>query len=98
VQVVGGEQRGQAVEPAPEEAGDRAGTEPVADPLQQHRVLARGEPVVQGGEPDAGLGQLPLGPFVTVEPLRCRRDYAEFVGMADSGFVQVVLVLPVLSA
>jgi len=36
--------------------------------------------------------------LMTVEPLRCRRDYAEPVGMADSGFVQVVLVLPVLSA
>jgi len=74
------------------------GSEPVADRLQRGGVLAGGEPVGQRGEPEPGLAGLALGPLVPVAPLRCRRDYAEPVGMADSGFVQVVLVLPVLSA
>jgi hypothetical protein len=67
-QIRRGEGGWQAVEPAPEEAGHRAGTQPVTQPLQQRRVLAAAEPVVQGGIPDPALGQLLLGRFMAVEP------------------------------
>ena len=40
---------------------DHAGAEPVADRLQPNGIAARGETVGQLGEPDAGLGGLPLG-------------------------------------
>jgi hypothetical protein len=76
-QVLAGERRGQPALPAPEEAGDSTGPEPVADPLQQRRLSAGGKPVIQRGVADAGLGQLPLGPLVPVDPLRCRPDYAQ---------------------
>jgi hypothetical protein len=44
------------------------GAEAVADPLQQGRVLAGGEPVGQRGEPQAELAGLLLGPLVPVHP------------------------------
>jgi hypothetical protein len=47
---------------------DGAGLQPVADRLQAGRVVAGGEPAGQGGEPDAGLDRLALGPLVPVDP------------------------------
>jgi hypothetical protein len=44
------------------------GSEPVADRLQCGRVLATRESVGQLGETDAGLGGLPLGPLVPIDP------------------------------
>lgn len=40
------------------------GPEAVTDALQSVRVVERGEPVVQGREPDPGLGRLPFRPFM----------------------------------
>src|SRR5207344_1607446 len=42
--------------------------EPVAQPLQQWGICARAEPVIQRGIPYAGLGKLPPGPLVPVQP------------------------------
>src|SRR5262249_36525445 len=44
------------------------GLQPVADLLQPGRVIAGREAVGQLGEGDAGLGCLPLGPLVPVDP------------------------------
>lgn len=43
-----------------------AGGEPGADPMGQGGIVDRLQAVVEGGEADAGLGQLPLGPLVAV--------------------------------
>jgi len=39
----------------------------MADRLHRGHVINGGEGVVQRGEPDPGLGGLPLGPLVAVE-------------------------------
>jgi hypothetical protein len=67
-QVSGGERGRQPGLPAPEEPGHRARAEAVTQVLQQHGIFAAAEPVVQGGVTNPGLGQLPFGPFVAVEP------------------------------
>jgi hypothetical protein len=57
-------------EPLAQQGVDLFGSEPVADRLQPGqvgRVGDGGEPVVQGGVSDSGLGRLPLGPLVAVE-------------------------------
>jgi len=46
----------------------RAGSESVADPLQQGGVLAVGEPVVPAGVADAEPFALPLRPAVPIQP------------------------------
>src|SRR5215472_14778259 len=47
-------------------AGNDIG-QPVADRLYSRRVAGGGEPVVQGGEADPGLGRLPPGVLVAVD-------------------------------
>jgi hypothetical protein len=98
VLVLAGERLRQPGQPLAGEPVDLLAGQPVADPLDRLGVADRAERVVQRGERDPFFQALPLGVLVPVEVLRCRRDYAEPVGMADSGFVQVVLVLPVSSA
>ena len=66
--VVLGQRQRQDRPPALGEHLDRARAEPVADRLQRGRISAGSEPVGQLGEPDPGLGRLPLGPLVTVDP------------------------------
>ena len=67
-QVGGGEHLREPGKPAPEERGNRARAQPVAQPLQQRRISAGAEPVAQRGIADAGLAELPLGPLVPVQP------------------------------
>ena len=54
-------------QPLAQQGVDLLGSESVADGLQRHRILDRGEPVVECLERDAGLGGLAFGPFVPVE-------------------------------
>ena len=73
----------------------RAGA--VADGLRRRRVPG-GEPVIQRLEADPGPGGLPLSPFMAVDPLRCRADYAEPSELPGSGLAEVVPGLSVLCA
>ena len=60
--ILAGERMRQDGQPLAQQGVDLLGSEPVADGLQRHRILDRGEPVVQRLERDAGLGGLALGP------------------------------------
>jgi len=70
-----GERPGQDRQPLVEQRLDLRRSEPVADSLQRGRVVAGGEPVVQRGVSDPGLGGLPFGPLVAVEALRILACY-----------------------
>ena len=63
-----GQRQRQYRPPAFGEHLNRSRAEPVADRLQPIGIGARGEPVGQLGEPDAGLGGLAFGPLVPVDP------------------------------
>jgi hypothetical protein len=54
--------------PAVEKALDLGWAEPVAERLQPLGLVAGGEPVGQLSDGQTGLGRLPLGPLVAVEP------------------------------
>jgi hypothetical protein len=58
------------LQPLAEQSVDLGWGQPVTDPLQPRRVagvVQPGEPVVQGGEPDPGLGGLTFGVLVAVD-------------------------------
>jgi hypothetical protein len=63
-----GEGRRDLPDPAVEEALDHGRAEAIADPLQARRLVAGGKAVGELGDDQAGLGRLPLGPLVPVEP------------------------------
>jgi hypothetical protein len=65
--VGGGERVRQDRQPLAQQPIDLLGPEPVADRLYRGGVGAGGEPVVQCGVPDPGLGGLAFGPLVPVE-------------------------------
>jgi hypothetical protein len=54
-------------QPLAQQRLDLVFSEPVADRLQRGRVIDCGEPVIQRGEPDPGLGRLPLSSMVAVD-------------------------------
>src|SRR4029453_6429826 len=60
-----------SAQPLAQQRVDLLRAQPVADALQPARVIAGGEPVVQRGEPDAGLGRLPLGVLIAVDTQPC---------------------------
>ena len=64
--VVGRKRIGDDSHHARQEAAQVTGTESGADPVRRRRVLHRTQPVVEGLEADARLGQLTLGPLVAV--------------------------------
>ena len=63
-----GEGVGQAGEPAPEEGIDVIGPKAVADLLEQLRIVAVEEAVVEGGVGDASAVHLAFRPLVAVDP------------------------------
>lgn len=63
IAVVLGQRQRQHAHPPLEEQVDGARAEPVTDGLQAGRIVAGGEPVRQGGEPDSRVGGLTFGPF-----------------------------------
>lgn len=58
---------GQNPQPLAQQRVDLGGPETVADRLQPVHIVDGGEPVVQRGEPDPGLGGLAFGPLVAVD-------------------------------
>ena len=62
-----GERVRQPAQPLAQQGVDLVGAESVADGLHSGRLVDGGEPVVQGGEGDALLRGLPLGPLVAVD-------------------------------
>ena len=65
----GGERVRQNRQPPAQQRLDLLGAQSLADPLQPGQVsgvVQGGEPVVQRGEPDPGLGGLAFGPLVAI--------------------------------
>jgi hypothetical protein len=82
---------------AGQERAQTASAQAGTDAMGECGVLNAAQPVVEGQEPDAGLGQLALGPFVAVAtaPQRVRRvgpDFEKGRPPLEVGEVEIPLI------
>ena len=71
-------------QPLAQQGVDLVGSESVADGLQRHRILDRGEPVVERLERDAGLGGLAFRSSSALSKARGGSTRAALCSMSES--------------